>query len=182
MPVFIRRTAALVCLCCPLAFAYEDGAPPGHTGGFGEDDCSACHSDNERNAAGGALLINGLPAVYEPGHAYPISVVLTHEELASAGVQLSIRFTDGGNAGQLQSTADELELLVDSDTTYLQHKRALTPDGAHRVQWQFLWRAPQRSGDVRLHVAANAANDDRSALGDFVYTAERQSEASAVID
>jgi hypothetical protein len=182
VPAFIKRASALIFLICPLALAYEDGAPGGYTGGFGEDDCSACHADNERNAAGGALFVDGLPAVYVPGRVYPISIVLTHPELASAGVQLSMRYTDGSDAGLLEGTTGELEPLADGDTTYLQHSRAALPDDAHNVRWQLLWRAPLRPGRVLLHVAANAANDDRSALGDFVYTAEQQSEPGAVTD
>jgi hypothetical protein len=36
------------------------------------------------------------------------------------------------------------------------------------------WRAPSPSvGRIIFHAAANAANDDESALGDFIYTASR---------
>ncbi|HEX9611604.1 MAG TPA: choice-of-anchor V domain-containing protein, partial [Gemmatimonadales bacterium] len=36
-------------------------------------------------------------------------------------------------------------------------------------RWTFRWTAPD-AGAVAFHVAANAANDDDSPLGDFIYT------------
>lgn len=42
------------------------------------------------------------------------------------------------------------------------------------ARWEVGWRAPPEAlGPVVLHAAANAANDDRSELGDRVYTATR---------
>ena len=58
--------------------------------------------------------------------------------------------------------------------TYAQHTEpgnALT--GPETAAWTVEWRAPSRpdAAAVVFHAAANAANDDASEFGDFIYTA-----------
>jgi hypothetical protein len=59
---------------------------------------------------------------------------------------------------------------------YIHHvyggSRRVAPDTA---RWQLHWTAPQ-TGAVLFHLAANAADDDESPLGDFIYTASLRSE------
>jgi hypothetical protein len=57
--------------------------------------------------------------------------------------------------------------------TYLQHTDdgTILDGGAGGRRWWFRWTAPERvQGDVVIHVAGNAANDDNSPFGDFIYT------------
>jgi hypothetical protein len=42
----------------------------------------------------------------------------------------------------------------------------------HSLDWTVEWEAPPAGGAVIFHAAANAANDDSSPLGDFIYTVE----------
>jgi len=78
----MREIAAPVVLLLGVAVAgltvsaYRDGPPEGHTGGFGEPSCQACHFGGELNEAAGTLEIRGLPAVFTPGQTYPLQVVL----------------------------------------------------------------------------------------------------------
>jgi hypothetical protein len=52
---------------------------------------------------------------------------------------------------------------------HTEHGTAAERDGAN--QWTFEWTAPPAgAGPVSFHTAANASNDDASALGDFIYT------------
>lgn len=165
------------------AGGYEDGAPPGHTGGFGEPDCSACHSDNEKDAPAGALAIEGWPSEYVPGESYPLAIVLQHPELASGGFQLALRTADGGPAGELVAASDRTQVVTEADQPYLQHTREGTQtetDG--RIRWELEWRAPETAEPVVLNVAANAANDDFSSLGDFIYTLEKSLRPTATRD
>ena len=65
-------------------------------------------------------------------------------------------------------------------TSYAQHTEegtALTGPGAST--WTFAWR-PSAAGAtaVILHAAANAANDDASEFGDFIYTASATSRSA----
>ncbi len=165
--------APLLVLASLEALAYEDGAPPGHTGGFGEPDCSACHSDYERNAPAGELVIEGLPGQYTPGEVYRLTIVLQHPGLASGGFQLAMRGADGEPAGELVPGSGRMQVVTEAGQSYLQHTRAGTQaQTGGRIRWEFEWRAPHAAEPLVLHVAANAANDDLSALGDFIYTLE----------
>jgi hypothetical protein len=154
------------------AASYEDGAPPGHTGGFGEPDCSECHSDNDRNAAGGSLTLQDHPPK-KPGGPRLLVVVLEHPELRSGGFQLAIRTRRGKPAGRPVPISERTRVVADGEQPYLQHSlEGREPEGGGRISWRFEW-SPPGAGDAVIHVAANAANDDISALGDFIYTLEK---------
>lgn len=165
--------AAALALAAAEGRAYEDGAPPAHTGGFGEPDCSACHSDGDKNAPGGELRVEGLPASYAPRESYRLSVVLRHPELASGGFQLAMRTAAGEAAGEFVPASERTQIVTEGGQRYLQHTREGTnteTDG--RIRWDFAWRAPETQEPLVLNIAANAANDDISALGDYIYTLE----------
>lgn len=153
---------------------YEDGAPPAHTGGFGEADCSLCHSDHRKNARGGRLELVGLPDRIVPGAAYEMSVILEHPDLRNGGFQLAFRLADGTPAGKVSSLSQQTQVVSAADQDYLQHtKEGLQPEKEGIIRWAFRWVASGVSGPVHLHIAANAANDDASALGDHIFTLER---------
>lgn len=156
------------------AHCYEDGAPPAHTGGFGEPDCSLCHSDSRKNIAGGKLQVLGLPTSVVAGAEYEISIVLEHSELRSGGFQLALRQQDGTPAGKVVSLSPETQVVAAAEQEYLQHtKKGLKAADDGVIRWAFRWIAAGVTGPVHLHVAANAANDDASALGDYIFTLER---------
>lgn len=161
------------------AWGYEDGAPPGHTGGFGEPDCTACHSDNEPNAPGGTLEVGGLPARYVPGERYRVAVTLAHPDLEAGGFQLAFRTAAGAPAGRVSALDPRTGTVSAGAQRYVQQTpagREAARDG--RIAWEIEWRAPASGVPVVLHLAANAANDDLSELGDFIYTLERTLEPS----
>src|SRR5690606_38889249 len=54
--------------------SYPDRPAPGHTGGFGEPTCLACHFDGDLGPPGGVLEVEGWPEVPEPGAAYELAV------------------------------------------------------------------------------------------------------------
>lgn len=149
--------------------AHAEGPPAGHTGGYGEPTCRACHTDEDLNPPGGRLSLEGWPQAYEPGRTYPLTVVLVSEEMGAAGFQLATRLPSGASAGTL-AAEDERTTVVDSaGVSYAQHTRTGTEvaDPA-RAAWSVRWTAPD-SGTIRLHVTANSANGDDSPLGDYVY-------------
>lgn len=167
--------AAALALASTVGLGYEDGAPPAHTGGFGEPDCSACHSDSRKNAPGGSLQVEGLPTTYVAGEQYRLSILLQHPDLASGGFQLALRTAGGEPAGELLSPSDRTQVITEAGQPYLQHTReGLRTDSDASISWELQWRAPESAEPVVLNIAANAANDDISALGDFIYTLERK--------
>jgi hypothetical protein len=98
------------------------------------------------------------------------------------GFQLTARFEDGGGqAGTLSVThgdRDRVKVSTDRGIQYAYHQRpgtALT--GRNVVRWTLRWTAPPGGGSVLFHVAGNAANEDDSQFGDFIYTASVRSAA-----
>ena len=69
------------------AAAFESGPPTGHTGAFGEPDCTACHFDYDANEHGGTLTIGGAPEVFVAGKRYELSIVLQHPDIEVGGFQ-----------------------------------------------------------------------------------------------
>ena len=80
----------------------------------------------------------------------------------------------GDPAGKLNTNQDDV-ITISVDGTkqiYVQHSkpRKKRDDDTH-IQWTMVWTAPGGNRELIVGVAAVAANDDASALGDYVYTA-----------
>jgi hypothetical protein len=156
------------------ATATRDRPPTRHTGGFGEPSCQACHFEQAVNTGTGSVRLEGLPERFTPGRTYALNVIVTQPKLGAAGFQLTARYENGAQAGVLRVGAQEskrADVTTDSTIAYIHHLYdgtvPVVPDTA---RWQIVWQAPTRPGAVFFHVAANAANDDSSPLGDAIYT------------
>lgn len=158
---------------------YLDAPPLGHTGGFGEPTCRACHFDAPLNEAGGRLTVRGLPdGLGKKGGAAGVTVELVRPGMERAGLQLAARWASGerrgASAGRFEVDGERLEAAKGEEgdgVVYLRHTEAgsglSAPDTA---RWRFRWVPPQGAwGPVVVHLAANAANDDASAFGDRIY-------------
>ena len=174
----VTLTAAVLAVTMPLAAsnAYAEGAPPGFSGGFKEDSCHACHFYEEPNSSGGRVTVEGLPASFEAGQRYLLTVTLTRAGMKRAGFQLAVRFKDSGaQAGTLAPGPDEGERVAvqtQSGVQYANQKKGGSSAGAaDATRWTIEWIAPDRREPVIVHVAANAANGNDSTDVDFVYTA-----------
>lgn len=177
---FLGSVAVLAIVGAAAAFTpprVTDGPPPGFSGGFGEPSCVTCHLGNDVNAFGGQVRLAGLPAAYEPGTEYVLTVVLEAEETAVAGFQVTARFADaarmGRNAGRL-GPLDERVSVADSAGVSYAHQTLVgsTTSNASGSSWALKWTAPQDGGPVTLNVTANSGNADKSPLGDLVYADE----------
>jgi hypothetical protein len=174
----------VVAAAAALGFAHPagnrphvNGPPLAHSGGFGEPTCRACHFDRPLNEAGGSLALEGLPERWIAGEQASLEVVLSRPQLARAGFQLSVRFSDGERAGQQAGRfrAEGKRVTVRTDTVtdvdYAQHTRAGTKVFASGpARWRVMWEAPAAGASVTFHVAGNASNDDDSEFGDSIYT------------
>lgn len=164
------------------ATAYSEGAPPAHTGGFGEPTCHRCHFDQPINDPAGSLRLKGLPEAYAPGATYVVGIHIERPGLRKAGFQLSARFSagprHGEQAGRLRPLSDRAAVISEAGSAveYARH----TLDGAFAdvegaARWSIEWTAPAVDGGaVAFHLAGNAANDDDSEFGDYIYTASYQ--------
>jgi len=158
--------------------AFKEGPYPNVTGGFGEQSCRLCHLDNPLNAPGGQLTLAGVPPVFTPGSVYPITVTLAREDMRRGGFEIAARFAGGRQkgrqAGTWKLTDARTQLIpgaVDKALSFVQHNlagsRAATA-GANA--WTIEWTAPaDASAPVQFNVAANAATNDDSPLGDYIY-------------
>jgi len=152
---------------------YAEHPPLAHTGGFGEPTCQVCHFGGELNGGTGRLGIGGLPDTVEAGTSVRL-IVRLRAEMARAGFMLAFRHPDGRPAGTL-TPVDSARVAVHvpdtSDVPYAHHTLAGTElTSAGEATWRVHWTAPSGAADsVRLHVAANAANDDASEFGDDIY-------------
>jgi hypothetical protein len=181
-------TAALLATGLRLAasHAYPDGAPAGFSGGFKEDSCQACHFSQELNAAPGRVSIEGVPARYDGGKKYVLTITLTREEMKRAGFQLASRFTDGGGqAGSLAPGAadgERVDIAREGPVQYANQKKAgSSPTEAGVARWTVEWTAPATGGAVVFNVAANAADGDGTTSGDYIYTSAVESAPAAAM-
>ena len=179
--------------------AYAEGAPPGFTGGFTEQSCDACHFHAAPNTGPGKLTIEGVPERFEAGHSYRVTIALTQPGLKLAGFQLAARFKDDGTqAGALAKESEQdarVSIEAPSGVQYAgQRREGSTVSAPNESRWTVIWTAPlddargcpepcRRAPSTRtvvFHVAANGANGDERADGDYVYTLTLETSGSKV--
>jgi hypothetical protein len=165
-----------------VVFAYSDGPAPGHTGGFDDPTCHTCHFDNSPDDESGSLALVGLPEVYTSGAPYRLEVTLERPDLERGGFQLAARFASGKQSGEQAGRFEPLDARTQvleagakgHRIEYVQHTATGSyPTTRDRLTWSLRWIAPIESIDsVAFHLVGNAANDDDSEFGDFIYNRE----------
>lgn len=158
-----------------ILFSFSVIPPTSMTGANGPT-CQACHSSFGLNSGGGSVTINGLPAQYTPGQAYPFSITITHgaADRKRWGFSIEARDADGNNIGTFTSTNPNAALNVNGSE--LSHLNAVTTSVSSSFTYNNLkWTAPSQaptSGDksVTFYVAANAANGNGNTIGDYIYS------------
>lgn len=164
--------------------SFVEGPFPGMTGGFGEPSCHQCHFDNRIGEPSGRLTVSGVPRTYVPGARYTLKIALRRPGLSRGGFQIAARFASGplagAQAGALAPADDRVQVVRDPARpaiAFAQHTVGGTrAPRAGDLEWIVRWVAPDKARDpVVFHVAANAANDDASPLGDFIYVGEARS-------
>jgi len=161
---------------------YAGGAPPGFSGGFTEQSCDGCHFHAAPNTGPGRLALEGVPDRFAAGESYRVTIALTQPGMKLAGFQLTARFKDDGSqAGTLakDSSSDALVgIEAQSGIQYAGQRRegaaVVMPEGS---LWTVIWTAPSATRPIVFHVAANAANGDERADGDYVYTMARETQS-----
>jgi hypothetical protein len=156
-----------------LLLAFSGGPPLGVTGDFGQPNCTDCHSGNSLNAAGGTFTISGVPVEYAPGSTYPITVTIAKAGQSRWGFELAARVVTGEQqAGTLTATnATNTQVRSSGGIQYISHTGPGTQTGSAQGTWIFNWTAPATAvGAIRFGAAGNAANNNLSNSGDFIYT------------
>jgi hypothetical protein len=160
---------------------YADGAPPGFTGGFGEQACDACHFEAAVNTKPGQLTLTGVPQRFAAGERYSLTLTLSRPGMAMGGFQLSARMENGGaQAGALTpGPGEEKRIKIEPGNVQYANQRlaGTAPAEPGTARWTVIWTAPATPGAVIFHAAANAADKDEAARGDYIYTATASSRA-----
>lgn len=155
------------------------GPPLGFTGAPGEGTCVGCHYTYELNSGSGKVRISGLPDNYTPGQTYTVSVTVTHPTARRWGFELTAIDTNGTSStiGSLNLTdstnTDRRSTTISGQSrTYVHHTGSGTfPNQAGSASWSFTWTAPVSNvGVITFYVAGNAANNQVTPEGDYIYT------------
>ncbi|MDW8169328.1 MAG: FG-GAP-like repeat-containing protein [Acidobacteriota bacterium] len=172
-----------------VAMAFSDGPDPGFTGAPGEQTCALCHTGFRVNPdTRGRVSLEGIPVGYVPGERYFLKLSVTHPDSDRRrwGFQLTA-LTTPGNApagefpvvGGNRGLADPLRTQrkmggPGGQRQYMTHTAESTEDFSKRggESWPIAWDAPATGATgVTFYAAGNAANGDRSILGDRIFTA-----------
>ena len=175
-------------LASAMIYGYASGPDPRYTGAPGDSDqaCASlgCHIGTALNGGGGSVVVN-FPngATYSPGVQQTFSIVINDPSARVYGFQMTARLESnlaGGQAGDFSANPDQQYVICDNSTfkgangcpgnapvQFIEHNR---PYNTNTIS--VLWKAPATNvGNIRVYVAANAANGDANNTGDHIYTA-----------
>lgn len=158
-----------------LAIASSGGPPNARTGAPGESTCATCH-DN-LNVGEGALTLTA-PGQYMPGDTVTIGVGLSQSGQSRWGFEATVLDSLAQAVGAilvLDTPRTQLSTAA-SGRQYVKHTATGTDPGVadNAPGWLFAWIAPAAPvGPITIYAAGNAADNDGSLNGDFIYTAAR---------
>jgi len=161
--LFCIWTILAAALCLNDARAFPDGAPWGAANHSAPDNCTSCHFDSEATRDSRILHIEGLPEDPVPGETYDLIIRFDNTDAATVGFQLIAQAEDD-QAGTFVSAAADVETVGAAI-------RSTSPKKSNgAVSWTLQWHAPKVfSVPIVFDVAASAANDDGSPLGDKIH-------------
>jgi len=155
----------------------EDGRA-GATGSPGETTCNTtlCHTGNTVNSNNGSITITSPDLTgwqYVPGETYTISVTVEQNNRGLFGIGFEALTSTNNNAGILTpGVGTQLKnrfVLGVSRVNVVHVENGGLSQNSHT--FTFGWQAPATDiGPVTFYTAGNAANNNGSASGDFIYT------------
>ncbi len=165
----------LLMLVASPAFAAPDAAPWDYDGGPGRSDCTQCHFDAEPFLQSDELRIEGLPTPIMPTKTYLFALHIEFDALVTAGFLITAEM-NGAPAGEFQPADERTASNGAALRSTLVGARQAAKGAA---QWTFRWTAPAHfDGPVTFYVAANASNDDASALGDQIFLSRFEADSA----
>ncbi|MBC8329325.1 MAG: hypothetical protein H8E31_11325 [Planctomycetes bacterium] len=174
--LLVGFAAGATLLAAASAVAHSGGPNNGlaaQPGNFAN--CTQCHSTNAVNSGNGSFSLSGAPAFYTPGQTYNLTVTIQDPGQSRWGFELVALRSNDSNAGTLASTGATVQTSTDGlGRIFAKHTSAGTFSGTAGgpVSWNVDWTAPTvGAGTVSFYAAGNAANNNFSNSGDFIYTA-----------
>jgi len=170
--------AALVVGCCgqPL-LAFSSGAPDGLTGGPADaGTCTLCHSGTV-NAGPGSVTILGVPAQYNFGQVYDLTIRISDPTKVAAGFEVSAQDDLGGHLGTLLLADPLATAFASGNPDYITHTATGVADSlaawtanGNSAEFPVQWQAPAvDAGPVVFYAVGNAINNATGNNGDNVY-------------
>jgi hypothetical protein len=155
---------------------YSSQPPPDHSGTPGGGLCSDCHGN--LNSGGGSIVVNGLPATFKAGQTYPFSVTITHGAANRTRWGFEINARNAGNNGIGTFKSTNPNATTNGGPSEIAHNSAVVTAATNSYTYSGLsWTAPSTiaAGDnaVTFYMAGNAANNNGSTSGDFIYASTR---------
>lgn len=163
--------------------AFSTGPVPGRTGAAadGGTTCNACHRGNDLNDGVGKLMI--MVREYKPGVKQKIRVMLQHPTAARWGFELTARLASDPTqpAGTFVPANNYLIKCFDNtfapcngQREFVEHSQPTTFAGQRGgATWEVEWMPPSTDvGPIVFYAAGNAANNNGTNAGDFIYTTE----------
>ena len=180
--------SAALMIAVPAAILGFSGGPPRRkTGAPGDTNCTDCHTGSAITASA-AIKLNGMShggsGTYTPGGAKQAWTVTVEDPQGFFfGFQLSARLASderNGQAGMLDASDSATRVICDDSST----KPAGQPCANNAVQfiehttprasgsWSLDWTPPGTNvGDIKIYIAANAANGNGLNSGDRIHLA-----------
>lgn len=143
------------------ASAFPTGAP-WSTLDRPDSACTSCHFGAPPVAESEALSIEGLEEGVQAGETYALTLRFDPADAAIMAYLARFR-SEGEDAGSV--AAGEGQQVRETSVRSTEPQ----PAAVGGASWTFDWTAPATPGLVALHIAANAANDDSSPLGDTIH-------------
>ena len=173
--------AALVPMLVPQpASGFSSGPPNGFCGDpplF--NNCTQCHTSFPVDSGIGSVTVSGLPATYELGTTYALTVTVEDAEPARArwGFEMTVIDEVGGlQAGDFANLTGMTQISAGAGDArdYIKHTSSGTFQGqGASASWDIEWTAPATNvGAVHFYFAGNAANNSLTNSGDYIYTGD----------
>ena len=141
------------------------------------NNCTFCHSTYTVNSGNGSFSIEGLPEFYESGQSYTFSIELEDLDQRKWGFEIAALTENLINGGTLVITdPDHTQLATLSRVDYVKQTSSGSYSGTVNASpgWEVSWTAPAAgTGTVTFYGSGNAANQDNSNQGDYIYTLEK---------
>ncbi len=167
------------------AYGFSSGPPDGVAGNPpSANNCTICHVGFPVNSGDGALELVGVPTAPVVGVTYDLIVRLQDLGQARWGFELTVLDANDQPAGELIASDPVNTQLSETpgNPTYLKHTSLGTAPGSSGPQeWTFQWLATS-SDPVVFYAAGNAANNDASQFGDYIYTIELASGGATPVE
>src|ERR1051326_4908168 len=170
-----------------LIFADSGGSDPRRSGAPGDTTCAVAmsHVGTPLNAGGGNVaLTTSAGTSYRPGQQQTITITMNDSKAKLYGFQMSARMDSSPVLGQAGDfTAGTQQLVVcdlgdpkpngslcpaNESVQFIEHS-VPSPTNTANVTWT---PPATNAGTVTLYAAANAADGDKSVLGDHIYTSQ----------